>query len=80
MSCDVPVDTILPDLISSPMYVTGHTLTTPSLFFDHTHHRARSLGALFHAREIRTVGDLASLPENQVVRDVMSGSCDVSAL
>jgi len=31
-SCDAPVDVILPDLISSPMYVTDHTpmlLTTP---------------------------------------------------
>ena len=32
MSCDVPVDTIIPDLISSPMYVTDHTLTTPNYF------------------------------------------------
>ena len=62
-SCDVPVDAVLPDLISSPMYVTNHALTTPS---DHSLYRARSLGKLFHAREIRTVGHLASLPENQV--------------
>ena len=62
-SCDVPVDAVLPDLISSPMYVTNHALATLS---DDSLYRARSLGKLFHARDIRTVGHLASLPENQV--------------
>lgn len=63
-SCDAPIDMILPDLISSPMYVTDHTPHPYQV--NHIHHRARSLGKLFHAREIRTIGNLASLPENQV--------------
>ena len=80
MSCDVPVDTIIPDLISSPMYVTDHTLTTPNYFLTTPTTGQEVLVHYSMLGRSEQWGNWRLFQRIRLLGCIVSGSCDVSVL